>query len=344
MRRSRRSRSPCRGCCTDERLATSGSAAAVPSHGHLRHRRHPGLRRRIRGAARRSSHSILRAIVCGSSAISSIAARARSTCCAGSRRSAPRRSPYSGNHDLHLLAAALTPSEQLKPQDTLGEIFDGAGSRRAARLAAASSAAASRRGARLHDDPRRAAAAVGPRAARSRARQNWKQRIARRRRAACELFAHMYGDQPNRWSDDLHGFDRLRFITNCLTRLRFCRADGTLELKFKGEIESAPPDVLAVVSRPASTLARSADRLRSLVGARLLRRRRRPEHRHRLRVGREAVRRPARSARRARLRAVQLVRSQSPTASSLDSCQLSSLLRVRPASAASTSASTSSCG
>ena len=28
-----------------------------------------------------------------------------------------------GNHDLHLLAAALTPGEQLKPQDTLGEIF-----------------------------------------------------------------------------------------------------------------------------------------------------------------------------------------------------------------------------
>src|SRR5262245_16232756 len=28
-----------------------------------------------------------------------------------------------GNHDLHLLAAALTPRERLKPQDTLGEIF-----------------------------------------------------------------------------------------------------------------------------------------------------------------------------------------------------------------------------
>jgi bis(5'-nucleosyl)-tetraphosphatase (symmetrical) len=58
-----------------------------------------------------------------------------------------------------------------------------------------------------------------------------------------ELFTHMYGDQPNRWSDDLRGMDRLRFITNCLTRLRFCRADGTLQLKFKGKIDNAPPGV-----------------------------------------------------------------------------------------------------
>jgi len=29
-----------------------------------------------------------------------------------------------GNHDLHLLAAALSPTESLKPKDTLGEIFE----------------------------------------------------------------------------------------------------------------------------------------------------------------------------------------------------------------------------
>ncbi|MEN8214043.1 MAG: symmetrical bis(5'-nucleosyl)-tetraphosphatase, partial [Pseudomonadota bacterium] len=29
------------------------------------------------------------------------------------------------------------------------------------------------------------------------------------------FFAHMYGDQPDRWRDDLQGMDRLRFITNC---------------------------------------------------------------------------------------------------------------------------------
>jgi bis(5'-nucleosyl)-tetraphosphatase (symmetrical) len=55
-----------------------------------------------------------------------------------------------------------------------------------------------------------------------------------------DLFAHMYGDQPARWSDDLRGFERLRFITNCFTRLRFCDADGHLKLKYKGKLDDAP--------------------------------------------------------------------------------------------------------
>ena len=31
----------------------------------------------------------------------------------------------------------------------------------------------------------------------------------------------MYGNQPDRWSDDLQGNDRLRFAVNTLTRIRF---------------------------------------------------------------------------------------------------------------------------
>jgi len=43
----------------------------------------------------------------------------------------------------------------------------------------------------------------------------------------------MYGNEPTRWSDTLSGMERLRFITNCFTRLRYCGADGTLALKEK---------------------------------------------------------------------------------------------------------------
>ncbi len=49
----------------------------------------------------------------------------------------------------------------------------------------------------------------------------------------------MYGDEPDRWSDDLHGIDRLRVIVNAMTRLRACAADGSMVLEFKGELGDA---------------------------------------------------------------------------------------------------------
>jgi bis(5'-nucleosyl)-tetraphosphatase (symmetrical) len=50
----------------------------------------------------------------------------------------------------------------------------------------------------------------------------------------------MYGNQPDLWREDLEGDDRLRFITNALTRLRVCDADGRLLLGFKGPLAAAP--------------------------------------------------------------------------------------------------------
>jgi bis(5'-nucleosyl)-tetraphosphatase (symmetrical) len=44
----------------------------------------------------------------------------------------------------------------------------------------------------------------------------------------------MYGDQPELWSEDLEGMDRLRYITNCFTRLRYCTREGCISLKEKG--------------------------------------------------------------------------------------------------------------
>lgn len=50
----------------------------------------------------------------------------------------------------------------------------------------------------------------------------------------------MYGNEPACWSPALTGIERLRVITNYLTRMRFCRADGTLDLKSKEGLDSAP--------------------------------------------------------------------------------------------------------
>lgn len=55
-----------------------------------------------------------------------------------------------------------------------------------------------------------------------------------------KFLSGMYGNLPNRWSDDLAGVDRLRLITNYFTRMRFCSADGELELQTKESAEAAP--------------------------------------------------------------------------------------------------------
>lgn len=152
-----------------------------------------------------------------------------------------------GNHDLHLLAAALTPGEGLKPQDTLGPIFTAPDRDELLDWL--------RWQPLLHHD-----ASLGYTMIHAGLPPQWDLETAQscaheleealRDEDRCvQLFAHMYGDEPKRWSEDLRGFDRLRFITNCLTRLRFCRVDGTLELKFKGKIAEAPAHVVPWLDR-----------------------------------------------------------------------------------------------
>ncbi len=50
----------------------------------------------------------------------------------------------------------------------------------------------------------------------------------------------MYGNEPTQWSDSLEGADRLRLIVNALTRLRFCTAEGVVDLKTSGGLGDAP--------------------------------------------------------------------------------------------------------
>ncbi|MBW0147666.1 symmetrical bis(5'-nucleosyl)-tetraphosphatase [Marinobacter arenosus] len=57
---------------------------------------------------------------------------------------------------------------------------------------------------------------------------------------AAEYFTHMYGNEPDRWDEDLTGMARWRVITNYFTRMRFVAADGTLELATKEAASSAP--------------------------------------------------------------------------------------------------------
>ena len=50
-----------------------------------------------------------------------------------------------------------------------------------------------------------------------------------------DFLANMYGSKPEEWRDGLAGWDRLRVIVNAMTRMRFCTAQGRMELSAKGK-------------------------------------------------------------------------------------------------------------
>ena len=76
------------------------------------------------------------------------------------------------------------------------------------------------------------------------------------------LLEEMYGNRPERWSAQLKGWDRLRFIVNCFTRMRFCDESGRLDLQCSG-----PPGTQPAGYRPWFELPHRASRdLRIIFG------------------------------------------------------------------------------
>ncbi|MGY5451956.1 symmetrical bis(5'-nucleosyl)-tetraphosphatase [Agarivorans sp. MS3-6] len=47
------------------------------------------------------------------------------------------------------------------------------------------------------------------------------------------LLQNMYGNEPAHWSDELVGYDRLRYIINVFTRMRYCFPDASLDFELK---------------------------------------------------------------------------------------------------------------
>ncbi len=74
---------------------------------------------------------------------------------------------------------------------------------------------------------------------------------------AHEFLGVLYGDEPRRWSPDLAGYDRLRVIVNACTRLRFCSADDTMELKEKRGPGHVPEGFLPWFAQPGRRSAAS---------------------------------------------------------------------------------------
>lgn len=61
----------------------------------------------------------------------------------------------------------------------------------------------------------------------------------------CQLdrvLPNLYNSEADLWSESLHGFKRIRAITNYFTRMRLCKEDGTLEFSFKSSLTDEMPD------------------------------------------------------------------------------------------------------
>ena len=65
----------------------------------------------------------------------------------------------------------------------------------------------------------------------------------------------MYGNQPDRWSPDLQGWERLRVIVNALTRLRFCSAQGVMDFDSTESAEQAAPGLMPWFDVPGRATA-----------------------------------------------------------------------------------------
>ena len=58
------------------------------------------------------------------------------------------------------------------------------------------------------------------------------------------FFKVMYGDKPDKWSSELSGMEKIRFIVNCFTRIRYCDANGRLDFKYAGVVGSQPKHLI----------------------------------------------------------------------------------------------------
>jgi bis(5'-nucleosyl)-tetraphosphatase (symmetrical) len=135
-----------------------------------------------------------------------------------------------GNHDLHLLAHHFEPKRPMRRGDTLSYILRARDRDALVEWLLHQPLLIHER---KHDDlfvhaglVPQWSAAMAVRAAR--------EAETALRRDPKGFLSTMYGNQPHRWSPLLGPRDRWRFTINVLTRLRYCTADGTIDLRPKG--------------------------------------------------------------------------------------------------------------
>jgi len=145
-----------------------------------------------------------------------------------------------GNHDLHLLAIAAGASH-LRPKDSFMDVLQAHD--RNVLLDWLRQRPLLHRGARLGYTLIHAGLPPQWDLATAQACANEAEQMLRSADAKI-FFNEMYGDQPLQWRDDLRGADRMRYIVNCFSRLRYCDADGRLALKYKDAPGAQPTELM----------------------------------------------------------------------------------------------------
>ncbi|QEP42822.1 symmetrical bis(5'-nucleosyl)-tetraphosphatase [Ectothiorhodospiraceae bacterium BW-2] len=152
-----------------------------------------------------------------------------------------------GNHDFHLLAQWQQVTEQFTPSPLLQAVLEAPDCELLLQWL--------RRRPLLHHDARLGYtlvhAGLAPPWSLDRAAA-LAQEVAQQLRSDsfADLLHHLYGNEPRYWSESLSGWERLRFIVNALTRIRFCDHQGGLDFKQKVGIRSHHPDLLPWFSHP----------------------------------------------------------------------------------------------
>lgn len=152
-----------------------------------------------------------------------------------------------GNHDLHLLALAASNNPRLRKRDTLEQVFTAPDRDDLIDWL--------RRRPLIHHDMQ-----LGFTLIHAGLPPSWRLQDALdcaaevetvlQSEAGSDFLATMYGNKPDHWSMNLRGDERLRFIVNCFTRMRYLHPDGRLDLDQKGPLGSQPDPLVPWYALP----------------------------------------------------------------------------------------------
>lgn len=154
-----------------------------------------------------------------------------------------------GNHDLHLLACSVDASK-CKQGDTLDELLHAPDApvlidwlRRQPLLLVQSDCLITHAG--IHPEwDERTAIALSEDVSSLLSSDNYQ-----------DFLMGMYGNEPKSWAVQLSEMDRARFAVNVFTRMRMVNRSGSLNFKFKGELERAPASLCAWFDYPTRLLS-----------------------------------------------------------------------------------------